>query len=83
MDADIPLTNPFGYPLCGFRVLFKEEPTAMIKCIYGSNWIIGDDDSYCSLTPREREDIQRWYGSPYNDQKEVTFGLGDERRLYF
>ena len=42
MEMDIPLTDLFECPSCGFRGLFKAEPAAYVKCICGRWWMIGD-----------------------------------------
>jgi len=42
MENDLPLTDLFECPSCGFRGLFKAEPAAYVKCICGRLWVIGD-----------------------------------------
>ncbi len=52
MEMDIPLTDLFECPSCGFRGLFKAEPAAYVKCICGKWWIIGDYKILELLNPR-------------------------------
>jgi hypothetical protein len=51
MKTDIPLTDLFECPSCGFRGLFKAEPAAYVKCICGRWWVIGDYRYWSFLTP--------------------------------
>ncbi len=72
METDIPLTDLFECPYCGFRGLFKAEPTAYVKCICGWRWVIGDYDYYLSLTREERKKMVKWDVNFYQDQREAN-----------
>lgn len=50
MEVDIPRTDLFLCPICGFRGAFKAGPVAYIQCIGGYGWVIGDWESYGSLS---------------------------------
>ena len=78
MEMDIPLTEFFQCPSCGFRGLFNAEPTAYVKCICGRWWVIGDYKYYLSLTHEEREKMRTWDVSFYKDHRELSqdcFGM--------
>jgi len=60
MEMDIPLTDLFWCPSCGFRGLFNAEPTAYVKCTCGRRWVIGDYKYYMSLTHEAIEKIRTW-----------------------
>ena len=70
MEMDIPLTDLFECPSCGFRGLFKAEPAAHVKCICGRRWVLGDYKYYISLAPEERGKITLWDISLYKDHRE-------------
>lgn len=72
METDIPLTDLFWCPACGYRGLFHAEPTAYVKCICGRWWVIGDYDHYLSLSREERKKMTRWDVNLYHDQREVN-----------
>lgn len=82
MERDIPLTDFFECPSCGFRGLFKAEPTAYVKCICGSWWVIGDYKYYKSLGHEEREKIKTWDVNLYKDQREVNGNRFDGADIY-
>ena len=78
MEADIPLTELFWCPYCGYRGLLNAEPTAYVKCICGRWWVIGDYKYYLSLTHEEREKMRTWDVSFYKDHRELSqdcFGM--------
>jgi hypothetical protein len=72
MEMDIPLTQLFWCPICGYRGLFNAEPTAYVKCICGWSWVIGDYKYYLSLTQEEREKLKTWDINFYKDHREVN-----------
>ncbi len=72
MEMDIPLTDLFECPSCGFRGRFKAEPAAYVKCICGRWWVIGDYKYYESLTREERRKMITWDVNLYQDQREVN-----------
>jgi len=72
MEMDIPLTDFFECPSCGFRGLFKAEPAAYVKCICGKWWIIGDYRYWSFLTPEEKKKIKTWDVNLYQDHREVN-----------
>lgn len=69
---DVPLTDLFRCPHCGYRGLFKAEPTAYVKCICGLWWVIGDYEYYLSLTCEERRKMKTWDINFYSDHKELN-----------
>src|SRR5512139_1619309 len=69
METDIPLTDLFWCPSCGYRGLFHAEPAAYVKCICGAWWVICDYKYYISLTYEEREKIRTWDVSLYKDHR--------------
>jgi len=80
MEMDIPLTDLFWCPSCGYRGLFNAEPTAYVKCICGRWWVIGDYKYYLSLPLEERKKIKMWDVNLYKDQREWNhsrfYGVG-------
>jgi len=82
MEMDIPLTDLFWCPSCGFRGLFRAEPTALVKCICGRWWVIGDYRYYMSLTREEREKMKTWDINFYKDQKEVNHSCFGKANIY-
>jgi len=72
METDIPLTDLFECPSCGFRGLFKAEPTAYVKCICGKWCIIGDYRYWSFLSPEEKEKIKTWDVNLYQDHRELN-----------
>lgn len=72
MEMDVPLTDLFECRYCGFRGLFKAEPTAYVKCICGRWWVIGDYKYYMSLTHEEREKIKTWDVNLYQNHRELN-----------
>ena len=77
MEMDIPLTDLFWCPSCGFRGLFNAEPAAYVKCICGRWWVIGDYKYYISLSPEEREKMRTWDINLYKDHRELNDGRFD------
>ena len=69
---DIPLTDLFECPSCGFRGLFNAEPAAYVKCICGMWWVIGDYKYWRFLSPEEREKLKTWDVNLYNDHRELN-----------
>ena len=82
MTTDIPLTDLFQCPSCGFRGLFKAEPTAFVKCVCGRWWVIGDYDNYLSLTREERRKLTKWDASFYKDHRELNHSRFDRVDIY-
>jgi hypothetical protein len=82
MYTDIPLTDLFWCPACGYRGLFHAEPTAYVKCICGRRWVIGDYDYYLSLTREERKKIMTWDVSFYKDHRELNHSRFDRVDIY-
>jgi hypothetical protein len=82
MKMDIPLTDFFECPSCGFRGLFNAEPAAHVKCICGRWWVIGDYEYYMSLTHKEREKIRMWEINFYKDHRELNHGCFDGADTY-
>jgi len=82
MEIDIPLTDLFWCPICGYRGLFNAEPTAYVKCICGRWWVIGDYKYYLSLTLEEREKMKTWDVNLYKDQREVNNRCFDRSDIY-
>ena len=82
MKTDIPLTDLFWCPSCGFRGLFNAEPTAYVKCICGNRWVIGDYKYYKSLSHEERKKIRTWDVNLYKDQREVNSNRFDRPDIY-
>ena len=82
MEIDIPLTDLFECPFCGFRGLFKAEPIAHVICICGRWWVIGDFEYYKSLTREERDKIKTWDVNLYKDQREVNGSRFDGADIY-
>ena len=72
MEKDVPLTNLFECPYCGFRALLKAELVARVRCICGGRWIKGNQEHYLSLTLEEREKVQIWDINLYRDQRELN-----------
>ncbi len=72
METDIPLTDLFECPYCGYRGLFKAEPAAYVLCGCGGRSVIGDYDYYLSLSREERKKMTRWDVNLYQDQREVN-----------
>lgn len=72
MEMDVPLTDLFWCPSCGFRGLFRAEPTALVKCICGRWWVIGDYRYYMSLTHEEREKMKTWDVNLYQNHRELN-----------
>ena len=72
MEMDIPLTDLFECPCCGFRGLFNAEPAAYVKCICGRWWVIGDYKYYMSLTHEEKEKIKTWNINLYQNHRELN-----------
>ena len=72
MEMDIPLTDLFWCPYCGFRGFFKAEPAALVKCICGRWWVKGDYRYYMSLTHEEREKIKTWDINLYQNPRELN-----------
>jgi len=82
MEMDIPLTHLFVCPICGFRGLFSAEPTALVKCICGRWWVIGDYRYYMSLTDEEREKMKTWDINFYKDHRELNHSRFDRTDIY-
>ena len=82
MEMDIPLTDLFWCPSCGFRGLFSAEPAAYVKCICGRWWVIGDYKYYKSLTHEEREQIRTWDVNFYKDHKELSHNCFEVTSIY-
>lgn len=82
MEMDTPLTDLFRCPSCGFRGLFKAEPTAYVKCICGSWWVIGDYEHFMSLPLEEKKKIRTWDGNLYKDQRELNQGVWGMDAIY-
>lgn len=82
MEVDIPLTDSFWCPACGYRGPFKAEPAAYVKCICGRLWMIGDYEYYLSLTREEREKIKTWDINFYRDHKEMNHSRFCEATIY-
>ncbi len=72
MEVDIPLTDLFWCPRCGFKGAFKAEPVAYVQCICGFWWVIGDYEYFLSLTREEREGMKTWFARFYSDQGEIN-----------
>lgn len=72
MKTDIPLTDLFECPYCGFRGLFKAEPAALVKCVCGRRWVIGDYRYWSFLTPEEKKKVKTWDTNIYKDHREVS-----------
>jgi len=82
MEMDIPLTDLFWCPRCGYRGLFHAEPTAYVKCICGRWWVIGDYDYFLSLTREEKEKMITWDVSFYKDHRELNHSRFDRVDIY-
>jgi len=72
MEMDIPLTDLFWCPFCGFREMFKAEPAAYVKCICGNWWVIGNYEYFLSLNDEERERLKIYYIDFFKDEKELN-----------
>jgi len=82
MEMDIPLTHLFVCPICGFRGLFSAEPAALVKCICGRWWVIGDYRYYMSLTHKEREKMKTWDINFYKDHRVLNHSRFDRADIY-
>ena len=60
VETDIPLTDVFECPYCGFRGLFNTEPCARVKCQCGTVWILEYHRYRWQLSPEEKEQIKTW-----------------------
>jgi hypothetical protein len=72
MEMDVPLTDLFECPVCGFRGLFKADPAAYVKCICGKWWIIGDYRYWSFLSPEEKKKIRTWDVNLYQYHRGVN-----------
>ncbi|MCX8119181.1 MAG: hypothetical protein N3G78_14780 [Desulfobacterota bacterium] len=79
-EVDIPLTDLFCCPVCGYRGALKADPVVYVQCICGKWWVIGDYHYYLSLSDEEREELKRWYASLYKDHGEFDYEI--ESTLY-
>ena len=82
MEMDIPLTDLFECPCCGFRGLFKAEPAAYVKCICGRWWVIGNYEYFLSLTHEEREKMKKWDVKFFKEQIEVNHSYLERANIY-
>lgn len=82
METDIPLTEVFECPYCGFRGLFSTEPSAFVRCMCGMVWILGYERYKWVLTPKEKEEIKTWEVSLYKGYWEIDHGWFEGKRRY-
>jgi hypothetical protein len=82
MEMDVPLTDLFWCPFCGFRGLFSAQPAALVKCICGRWCVIGDYDYFVSLTLEEREKMKKWDVQSFREQIEVNHSYLEGASIY-
>lgn len=81
MEVDIPLTDLFRCPDCGFLSLVRADPVAFVKCICRRWWVLGDLRDLIG-DPEELKKLMIWDINLFKDQREVNQTFGSLDAIY-